>query len=256
MDVREFKKIGLMVVTLTFDLEIQGQTWCNAFNILLRTRHYLIGNHPLPQVSNCSELGVIVDNQLSFSHHILATTKKASRQSALILRCFLSRDALSLKLAFYAYVCPILEYASPIWSPHTQKGIDLLENVQRHFIKSISKLHDLPYTTCLSSLNIPTLFCRRTHIDLCTVYRILHYYNCLDPSFHFSFCTESVTRGHPFTLFKPPVRLDSSEVFSFFSCYWPVEFSTFCSCLCRLFLCFQGSSDNYCYFNQSYLLVF
>ena len=28
------KKIGLMVVTLTFDLEIQGQTWCNAFNMI------------------------------------------------------------------------------------------------------------------------------------------------------------------------------------------------------------------------------
>ena len=96
---------------------------------------------------------------------ILATTKKASRQSALILRCFLSRDALNLKLAFYAYVCLILEYASPIWSPHTQKGIDLLENVQQRFIKSISKLHNLPYTTRLSSLNIPTLSCRHTHID-------------------------------------------------------------------------------------------
>ena len=178
---------------------------------LLRTRHYLIGNHPLPQVSYCSDLGVIIDSQLSFSHHILATTKKASRQSALILRCFLSRDALNLKLAFYAYVRPILEYASPIWSPHTQKGIDLLENVQRRFTKSISKLHYLPYTARLSSLNIPTLSCRRTHIDLCTVYRILHYHTCLDPSCYFSFRTESVTRGHPFTLLKPPVRLDSSK---------------------------------------------
>ena len=111
---------------------------------LLRTRHYLIGNHPLPQVSNCSDLGVIIDNQLSFSHHILATTKKASRQSVLILRCFLSRDALNLNLAFDAYVRLILEYASPIWSPHTQKGIDLLENVQRRFTKFISKLHYLP----------------------------------------------------------------------------------------------------------------
>ena len=39
---------------------------------LLRTRHYLIGNHPLPQVTNCSDLGVIIDNQLSFSHHIFS----------------------------------------------------------------------------------------------------------------------------------------------------------------------------------------
>ena len=183
---------------------------------LLRTRHYLIGNHPLPQVTNCSDLGVIIDNQLSFSHHSIATTNKASRQSALILRCFLSRDAFNLKFAFYAYVRPILEYASPIWSLHTQKDIDLFENVQRRYTKSISKLHNLPYTTRLSRLNIPTLSSRRTHIDLCTVYRILHNHTHLVPPFYFTLRPASVTRGHPFTLIKPLVRLDSSK-FSFFS---------------------------------------
>ena len=103
-----------------------------------------------------------------------------------------------------------------IQSGYCQKGIDLLENVQQRFTKSISKLHYLPYTARLSSLNIPTLSCRRTHIDFCTVYCILHYHTCLDPSCYFSFRTESVTRGHPFTLLKPPVRLDSSK-FSLFS---------------------------------------
>ena len=75
----------------------------------------------------------------------------------------------------------------------SDKGIDLLENVQRRFTKSVSKLHYLPYTTRLSSLNIPTLSCRRSHIDLCTVYRILHYHTCLDPFFYFSLRTASIT---------------------------------------------------------------
>jgi hypothetical protein len=157
-----------------------------------------------------------MDTHLSFSHHILSTAKKASRQSALILRCFLSRDADNLKLAFCTYVRPIVEYASPIWSPHTQKDTDLLENVQRRFTKSISKLHYLPYTARLSSLNIPTLACRRTHIDLCTVFRILHHFTNLNPTIYFTLRLSSVTRGHPFTLCKPPARLDSCK-FSFFS---------------------------------------
>ena len=72
----------------------------------------------------------------------------------------------NLKFAFNAYVRPILEYASPIWSPHTQKDIDLLENVQRRFTKSISKLHYLPYTTRLSSLNIYQLFLVAVHISI------------------------------------------------------------------------------------------
>ena len=108
--------------------------------------------------------------------------KKASRQSALILSCFLSLDADNLKLAFCTYVRPIVEYASPIWSPHTQKDTDLLENVQRCFTKSISKLPYLPYTTSLSSLNIPS----RTRIDLCTVFRILHHFTNLNPIIYFT----------------------------------------------------------------------
>ena len=123
---------------------------------LVRSRHYLIGDHPLPQVTTCSDLGVIMDTHLSLSHHILSTAKKASRQSALILRCFLSRDADNLKLAFCTYVRPTVEYASSIWSPHTQKDTDLLENVQRRFTKSISKLHYLPYTARLSSSGVAT----------------------------------------------------------------------------------------------------
>ena len=99
--------------------------------------------------------------------------------------------------------------------PHTQKDMELLENVQRRFTKSISKLHYLPYTARLSSLNIPTLSCRRTPIDLCTVFRILHHFTNLNPTIYFTFRLSSVTRGHLFTLCKPPARLDSCK-FSFF----------------------------------------
>ena len=183
---------------------------------LLIPRSYFIGSHQLPQVTNCSDLGVVINNQLTFSCHILSTVKKAYIQSALISRCFLSRDAHNLKLAFCTYVRPILEYASPIWSPYIQKDITLLENVQRRFTKSISKLHNLPYTTRLHSLDIPSLSCRRIQTDLATVYRILHHHTFLEPSLYFTSRLSSITRGHPFTLCKPVVRLNSSK-FAFLS---------------------------------------
>ena len=34
IDVTEFKKIYIDIVTLTFDLEIQGKTWRNTFNMI------------------------------------------------------------------------------------------------------------------------------------------------------------------------------------------------------------------------------
>ena len=96
------------------------------------------------------------------------------------------------------------------------KDIALVEKVQRRFSKAIPKLHFLPYPARLSSLNIPSLAHRRIHIDLCTVYRILHHHIFLVSSDFFTQRHSSITRGHPFTLCKPSVRLDSSK-FAFHS---------------------------------------
>ena len=183
---------------------------------LLLPRSYTIGTHLLPQITSYSDLGVIIDSKLSFSCHILSTARKAYRKSALISRCFHSKDATNLKRAFCSYVRPILEYGSQVWSPHTMKDIALLEKVQRRFSKSISRLHFLPYLMRLSSLNIPSLSHRRIHIDLCTVYRILHHHIFLESSHFFTLRHTSITRGHPFTLCKPHVRLDTSK-FAFHS---------------------------------------
>ena len=140
-------------------------------------------------------------------------------QSALILRCFLSRES-GMLITWNSLSAPMSDLLSntlprSFWPPRTQKDTDLvLENAQRRFNKSISKLHYLPHTARLSSLNIPTLACRRTHIDPCTVFRILHHFTNLNPTMHFTFRRSS--RGQPFTLCKPPTRLDCCK-FSFFS---------------------------------------
>ena len=42
-------------------------------------------------------------------------------------RCFLSKNPHLLTRAFTSYFRPILEYASPVWSPHFAKDIDALE---------------------------------------------------------------------------------------------------------------------------------
>ena len=49
-----------------------------------------------------------------------------------------------------------------------------------------------------------------------TVFRILNHFTNLNPIIYFTLRLSSVTRGHPFTLCKPPARLDSCK-FSFFS---------------------------------------
>ena len=79
-----------------------------------KPRIYSLGNTNLPQVRSCSDLGVLIDDKLTFTNHILSTTKKAYTQSAMMSRCFLSKNPHLLIRAFTSFVRPILEYASPV----------------------------------------------------------------------------------------------------------------------------------------------
>ena len=110
-------------------------------------RLYLIDSLPIPQVESCCDLGILIDDKLSFSAHILSVAKKSSSKSFLIRRCFQSKNPSLLSSAFTCYVCPILEYLSPVWSPYSVKDIDIIENVQRRFTKLFPRLHSLPYPT-------------------------------------------------------------------------------------------------------------
>ena len=181
-----------------------------------KPRLYTIDGFTIPQTSSCSDLGVIVDDKLSFSAHVLSTTKKAYKQSIIMSRCFLSKNPYLLTRAFSTYVRPILEYASPIWSPHLRRDIDSLEKVQRRFTKTFHNLRFLPYNIRLERLNLQSVSLRHSNLDLCTCYRLLHHLTHLDPLLFVSPRNHSVTRGHPFTLTKPIVHLNSSK-YSFFS---------------------------------------
>ena len=179
-------------------------------------RLYLIDSLPIPQVESCCDLGILIDDRLSFSAHILSVAKKASSKSFLIRRCFQSKNPSLLSSAFTSYVCPILEYLSPIWSPHSVKDVDIIENVQRRFTKLFPHLRSLPYSTRLTRLGLSSLQARRIKSDLCSCYKITYSLTVLNPLIYFTPRTYNVTRGHPFMLCKPPVRLNSSK-FSFFS---------------------------------------
>ena len=146
------------------------------------------------------------DDRLSFSAHILSVAKKASSKSFLIRRCFQSKNPSLLSSAFTSYVCPILEYLSPIWSPHSVKDIDIIENVQRRFTKLFPHLRSLPYSTRLTRLGLTSLQARRIKSDLCSCYKITHSLTVLNPLIYFTPRTFNVTHGHPFMLCKPPVR--------------------------------------------------
>ena len=88
-------------------------------------------------VSEIRDLGILIDNKLAMSQHISTVVKKARTRASLIFKCFHSRHRATLFKAFTTYVRPLLEYATPVWSPYAITNITKIESVQRSFTKRL-----------------------------------------------------------------------------------------------------------------------
>ena len=72
------------------------------------------------------DLGVLVDNELSFAKHIAAQVSKANRLVGQIRRSFSYLDKDMMKQLFIALVRPHLEFGNVVWAPHHKKYIDMI----------------------------------------------------------------------------------------------------------------------------------
>ena len=102
----------------------------------------------------------------------------------------------------------LLEYCSPIWSPHTLESIDLLEKVQRSFTRRLPGLDNLNYPARLTFLNLTSLESRRLRIDCNLMYNIVHnkFYtiqNLFDRRSDIV-TSQVITRGHNLKVFVQP----------------------------------------------------
>ncbi len=172
-------------------------------------------NDTLLSVSNCERiLGVLVDDNLSFSDHIYSCVKKANRISNLILANVYNLENSLLIDLYKTYCRPYLDYVSTVYSPHYLQLIDVIESVQRHFTKRLHGLKNMSYIERMQMFNLESLELRRLRTDLILLYKILHGY--INTSLYGEFVYNRVreTRGHTFKLVKNHVRLDVRK-FSF-----------------------------------------
>ena len=170
---------------------------------------YHMAEHILDETETEKDLGVLVDNKLSFSQHVTGITKKANRMLGCIAHTFKYLDKDSFTLLYKSTVRPILEYASCIWSPHLKKDILMIENVQRRATRLLPDLRHLPYQGRLESLKLPTLKFRRMRTDLIQCFKIMKNIDKLQSQTHCHLCPDkkmfhparlSSTRGHTMKL--------------------------------------------------------
>ena len=136
---------------------------------------YVMGpqKQPLKNSSCEKDIGVFVDEELSFDEHIANKVNKANSVMGMIRRTFDYLDKTIFLLLYKALVRPHIEYANQVWAPALKKHKLMIENVQRRATKQLQGFKDLSYEDRLKELNLPTLTYRRHRGDMIEMFKIL-----------------------------------------------------------------------------------
>ena len=104
-----------------------------------------------------------------------------------------------------ALVRPHLEYAQVVWSPHSKKLVNMIENVQIRATKLVDGLSSLDYPDRLRKLNLPTLLHRRERGSMIELYKHFTEYTdeTLSPAFQ---PRQRFTRPHKYQMMERAPR--------------------------------------------------
>ena len=128
----------------------------------------------LDNVDNFSDLGVIMDTELTFDKHIYAKINTASKMLGIINRNFKDLDRYSFILLYKSLVRSHLEFAHSVWSPYKKGLIFEIEKIQKRATKMVQGCKGKSYKERLQLLNLPTLKFRRVCGDMIEVNKIIH----------------------------------------------------------------------------------
>lgn len=203
-DVKLLKKISTIDDTIMLQNDINNlQKWsennhlylnnqkCAIFTASRRKSHikinYKIGDHLIERKEEIRDLGILLDQRLSFSHHIEQITAHARQMIGYIKS--VSNGNFSIvtqKILYLAYVRSKLEFASVIWNPYQEIYKDDIESIQKQFViyllenrKRAESFRITPYVDRCKTLNIQPLELRRNIADILFAYDI-HVFNIND----------------------------------------------------------------------------
>ena len=171
------------------------------FENTMYTMRYEIYGAEMEHVFEEKDLGVTIDSQLTFEEHIAAKVRVANAMVGLIRRSFSYLSCYLFRKLYLALVRPHLEYAQVVWSPHSKKLINMLENVQIRATKLVDGLKDLDYPDRLRKLNLPTLLHRRERGAMIELYKHFTVYSEETLSTAFQ-PRQRFTRPHKFQLME------------------------------------------------------
>ena len=115
---------------------------------------YNINGHPIKSVTQYKDIGIIVQNNLTWSEHTHHIRAKAY-QSLYLIRHSIPSSTPDLKLCLYlSLVHSKLSYYSQLWRPNLINDIICLENVQRRSTKFVLNDYTSDYKSRLTILHL------------------------------------------------------------------------------------------------------
>lgn len=145
---------------------------------------YYINNEIVPRTDSIRDLGVMFDPKLKFSSHIEFITNKAYAMLAFVKRnTYKIMNAEVAKMLYYALVRSNLEFANVVWSPYHQNHINVIESIQKQFVKFIhpdnsaknptNQYQLRPYIERCKELDMETLQRRRINSCILLIFDII-----------------------------------------------------------------------------------
>ena len=161
--------------------------------------------HLIKGTSEEKDLGVLIDDELTFSKHIQSQINKANAVLGSLRHSFKYIDPTSFTALYKSLIRPHLEYATVIWSPHTKRLQDAIEQVQRRATRLVQGIEGLDYNQRLKKLQLPTLEYHRQRADQIQLYKLTHNIDKIETDKPCPHCGNTMlqpslatmTRGHP-----------------------------------------------------------
>ena len=105
------------------------------------SHQYSLFGHPISKVASHAYLGVKLDYKLSWAKHITEITTKSSKVLGMVKITLGPCKPKVKDTAYNVLVRPKLEYASPIWNPHTSSQINRLERIHHYAARFVANDH-------------------------------------------------------------------------------------------------------------------
>ena len=143
-----------------------------ALPFVIDENSYIANNTSIQPSDHVTDLGVIMQQDLSFSLHISDMVKRARNKLSWVLSVFKSRSELVVGTLYKSMVRPLLEYCCVVWNPTKLSEIAFIEGIQRTATFKVSEISDLNYWDRLKRMKLMSLQRRRERYMIIYMYKI------------------------------------------------------------------------------------